>query len=248
MKLLLATALVTSFCLPAHAELFSRSSVNGAAVGAVAGAIIGNNSGHGNGARGAAIGAGAGFLLGSMQESRGDHRRGPSVHSYPVRHPSHYSPGYSHHYRPHYRSGVWYSPRPVVYVAPRPVYYGPSYYTPSYYSSGYYGSGSYYSRPSYASSGLLWGGLAGAIIGNNSGRGNGLRGAAIGAGAGLLLGSILDNDRPAYETVERPAEVVYNTTPAPSTQAPAPQNVTIINNYYNAPSTPMSSANSLFGR
>ena len=35
--------------------------------------------------------------------------------------------------------------------------------------------------------------------------------------------------------------------PAVQTQA-QPQQVTIINNYYNAPATPMSSANSLFGR
>jgi hypothetical protein len=38
--------------------------------------------------------------------------------------------------------------------------------------------------------------------------------------------------------------------PAPVTPQPqvAPQNVTINNNYYNAPSTPMSGANGLFGR
>ena len=36
---------------------------------------------------------------------------------------------------------------------------------------------------------------------------------------------------------------------APAAAAPAtPQNVTIINNYYNAPATPMSAANGLFGR
>jgi hypothetical protein len=39
-------------------------------------------------------------------------------------------------------------------------------------------------------------------------------------------------------------------TAAPVTAQPqtAPQNVTINNNYYNSPSTPMSGANSLFGR
>lgn len=44
----------------------------------------------------------------------------------------------------------------------------------------------------------------------------------------------------------------YATAPAPVPAATqpqtAPQNVTINNNYYNSPSTPMSGANSLFGR
>ena len=91
---------------------------------------------------------------------------------------------------------------------------------------------------------MLLGALAGGIIGNNSGSHNGWRGAALGAGAGLLLGTIADANRPA---------VVYNSVPAVQ-QAPAPQpaaapaqSTTIINNYYNAPA-PMSGANSLFGR
>lgn len=44
-----------------------------------------------------------------------------------------------------------------------------------------------------AVNGAFWGGVAGAVIGHNSGdlRHNGWRGAAYGAGAGLLLGSIV---------------------------------------------------------
>jgi outer membrane lipoprotein SlyB len=101
--------------------------------------------------------------------------------------------------------------------------------------------------------GALFGGLAGAIIGNNSGRHNGARGAVIGATAGMILGAIAD-DR-AYDPAPRfrrhvrtyePAAYVY-AQPAPAeTAAPAPQQVTIINNYY--VTTPMSGANALFGR
>ncbi|MBI5380463.1 MAG: glycine zipper 2TM domain-containing protein [Opitutae bacterium] len=107
-----------------------------------------------------------------------------------------------------------------------------------------------YERPNYATSGLLLGGLAGAIIGNNS-RGlghNAWKGAAIGAGTGLILGSIAENNARRREA----AVPVVVASPAPAaapTTAATPQNVTIINNYYNsAPATPMAPANALFGR
>ena len=109
-----------------------------------------------------------------------------------------------------------------------------------------------YAEPSAASTGLLLGALAGGIIGNNSGAfgHSGARGAAWGAGAGLLLGAVADARR-ARETYFRPTAptVVYAPAPAPSVTpalAPAPQQVTIINNYYGV--SPMSGANSLFGR
>jgi outer membrane lipoprotein SlyB len=110
-----------------------------------------------------------------------------------------------------------------------------------------------YSRPSRAASGALLGGIAGAIIGHNSGdlRHNAWRGAAIGAGAGLLLGSLADRaeeTRPAVVNYASPENepVVNNQTSANS--AATPQNVTIINNYYGSNTTPMGGANSLFGR
>ena len=244
MKTILAVTVLVSLSLPAQAQIFSHNAIQGAALGGIAGAIIGNNSGHGNGARGAAIGAGAGLLLGA---AAGDHHRGHSSVgvAYPVRPHAYYSPHYTGH-AGYYRHGSWYRPNPVVYVQPAPIVYGSSYYGNSYYdnTSPSYGS-AYYSEPSYAANGLVLGGIAGAIIGNNSGHGNGLRGGLIGAGTGLVLGALMDNDR-RPQVVERPP--VY-TEAAPSTPAaPAPQNVTIINNYYSTPSTPMSSANSLFGR
>lgn len=134
------------------------------------------------------------------------------------------------------------------------------FYTPSYgYYGGYgvdypyYGDIGYYGTPSAASSGFWLGALAGGIIGHNSGdfRHNGWRGAAWGAGAGWLIGSVIDANR-RQATYASPPVVVSAAAPAapaataqPAAAAPAPQQVTIINNYY---STPMSGANSLFGR
>jgi hypothetical protein len=126
------------------------------------------------------------------------------------------------------------------------------------YRDGYRGAhrGGYYGG-SAARDGLWLGGIAGGIIGHNSGgnwRHNGWRGAAWGAGAGWLLGSIYDANYGYYSgydyvypraiTMPAPQPVVVQ-TPAPATAAP--QQVTIINNYYGNAS-PMASANSLFGR
>jgi hypothetical protein len=107
--------------------------------------------------------------------------------------------------------------------------------------------GGYYAAPSYQTSGTWLGALAGAIIGRNSGSlgHNAWRGAAYGAGLGFLLGTVADsNVRARAGAVARQASAPV-VTPTP---APAAQPVTIINNYYNAPATPMSSANGLFGR
>lgn len=118
---------------------------------------------------------------------------------------------------------------------------------------GYYGGG-------FARDGVWLGALAGGIIGHNSGgnwRHNGWRGAAWGAGAGWLLGSVLDANYGYYRdygygydygyprpvALATPQPVVVQSAPA----AAAPQQVTIINNYYGNAS-PMASANSLFGR
>ena len=98
---------------------------------------------------------------------------------------------------------------------------------------------------------VLLGGIAGAIIGNNSGSHNPWRGAAI--GAGYILHRISEHEprRPVFyppapvAAVYASAPVVYASAP---NVAPAPQSVTIINNYYYAPATPMSEANAMFGR
>jgi outer membrane lipoprotein SlyB len=224
MKTIYALTVALFALAPMQAQVFRPETVNGAVLGGIAGAVIGNNSGdlHHNAWRGAAIGAVAGGLIGSaVGESREyDHRTQVTAPS-----------GY-YTYGPSYRHG-YYGYR---------GYYG--YSQPDYYYSDYG-----YDRPSYAASGLLLGGLTGAIIGNNSHGHNAWRGAAWGAGAGLLLGAIADQN--VREREER-AAVIQDTQAAAAVQNAAttestPQNVTITNNYYGG-STPMSSANSMFGR
>ena len=111
------------------------------------------------------------------------------------------------------------------------------------------GYGYSYGYGSAATEGLWLGALAGGIIGHNS-RGfhrNGWHGAAWGAGAGWLLGSMVDANA-CYSSprsvVVREAPVVVSAAPAPA----VPQQVTIINNYYNAPASQLAAANTLFGR
>jgi len=219
MKTIAALTLSLLALVPMQAQVFRPETVNGAVLGGIAGAVIGNNSGdlHHNAWKGAAIGAVAGGLIGSAVGESRDYERRTQV---PVP----------------YRDGYYQRPTHYTYGS-----YGYSGYArPTYYDS-YYS----YGRPSYASSGMFWGGLTGAIIGNNSHH-NSWRGAAWGAGAGLLIGAIADENARARE--ER-VVVVPETQPAVATQ-PAqstPQNVTIINNYYGG-SSPMSSANGMFGR
>ena len=142
------------------------------------------------------------------------------------------------------------------------------YYGSPYYSSGYSPHGSsYYSpmwgRPNYAITGAALGGLAGGIIGHNSGRQT-AEGVAIGAGAGLLLGGLAEHSArrneayhyasPAYATPVYSTPAYGYFTPnlqsvpaASAAPAQAPTQITIINNYYGN-SSPMSGANGLFGR
>src|SRR5260370_32801436 len=81
----------------------------------------------------------------------------------------------------------YYSSAPAAYY-PGPVY--PAYY--------------YYNRPNYAWSGAALGGIAGGIIGNNSGH-HTLEGVALGAGAGLCLGSVAEQTGRAREISRGPA-------------------------------------------
>jgi hypothetical protein len=127
------------------------------------------------------------------------------------------------------------------------------YYSGYDYGYPYYGSYGYYGSSNAAANGLLLGALAGGIVGHNSGdfRHNGWRGAAWGAGAGWLLGSVIDANRrpvvygnPAPVLVQQAAPVAQVAAPATQTQ---PQQVTIINNYYGG-ATPMSAVNGMFGR
>ncbi|MET0262798.1 MAG: YMGG-like glycine zipper-containing protein [Rariglobus sp.] len=206
-------ALVVAAAVPAQAQLFTPSTVGGAALGAVAGGVIGNNTGsRNNGTEGAVIGAVAGGLLGSaFAQSR---REAPSPY-----YNTGAAPGY------YYTSGPNYAP----------ATYQP---TPS------------WARPSRTATTTLLGGVAGAIIGHNNGR-RAWQGAAIGAGSGYLLGRLTEPSvyrqpmRGGYTPYAyyRQAQPVVVTTPVAQ-----PQQITIINNYYGNSSTPMSNANSMFGR
>jgi hypothetical protein len=214
MKTALVLVLALAAYAPAQAQIF-RSPVFG---GAVVGAIIGHNSGslgH-NAWRGAAYGAAAGLLI--------DGAVGPGD----------YGGGYGYYGSIDRRSGRS-APRVYVYQD-APVVYGDYGYDYNYDYA--------FARPNYQASGLWLGALAGAIIGRNSGSlgHNAWRGAAYGAGAGYLLGSIAENNVRRREVLAGyPVSV-----PAANTASAQPQQVTIINNYYNT--TPMSSANGLFGR
>ena len=207
---LLAVMLISTSAV--QAQLFTPSTVGGAAVGAIAGGVIGNNTGsRNNGTEGAVIGAVAGGLIGS---SYAQSRRDSGPRYYNTGGPSYY-----------YSSG--------------PAYAAPVYRpTPS------------YARPSRTATTTLLGGVAGAIIGHNNGR-RGWEGAAIGAGTGYILGRLSEPSpasRPVsggYAPYAYYRQPVVVTAPAPAAQ---PQNITIINNYYGGASTPMSSANSMFGR
>lgn len=195
---------------PAQAQLFTPSTVGGAALGAIAGGVIGNNTGSRNhGTEGAVIGAVAGGLLGSAYAQS---QRESSPY-YNTGGPSYY-----------YSSGPSYAP---------PVYYS----TPA------------SARPSLTATTTLLGGVAGAIIGHNNGR-RGWEGAAIGAGAGYLLGRLSESSQPSHRVVSGVyAPYAYYRRPvvvaAPAAQ---PQQITIINNYYGGATTPMSNANAMFGR
>lgn len=174
-------------------------------------------------------------------------------------HSSHHHHGHGrHHHHRHssfhvgvgFYSPYYYAPyRYPVYSAYRYPVYGYGYPYPVY----------SYSAPvsSRAATGMMLGTIAGAAIGHNSSslHHDAWAGAAIGAASGWLLGSVADSraaarerDRAARsaETAPVPASTV-STASAPTAQTTDPQTVIINNNYYGSAS-PMSSANSMFGR
>jgi uncharacterized protein YcfJ len=254
LSLLAAALFALAAVTPAAAQVFRPETVSGALVGGLAGAVIGHNDGR-HGWEGAAYGAAAGALVGTAVGHAREHRA--HERTQPSR-PAHVHAGWSS--RPRWHSGYhhdsrW-SPyrhvgyRSQVWVSPSWAYSGWSRPYPYYSYSRPYAYDSYYSypsvRPRYAHRGALLGGLAGAIIGHNDGR-HGWEGAAYGIGAGYLLGSIADA-RAARWADEGAVVASPAYAPAPAQTAPAAP-VTIINNYYAAPaSTPMTSANRVFGR
>lgn len=241
-KLLLSAAFCACFAT-ASAQSFRPEIVNGAVLGGIAGAILGNNSGHHNGGQGALIGAAAGAILGGIA---GNVHRDQTWGNTQVRAPRHHRV-----YRPTRWEDYDYYDRRIGAGYAHPRHHG---YRHSDYGYRYGDAGDRYGNSGdRALGGALFGGLAGAIIGNNSGRGNGARGAAIGAVTGLILGSIADDvhEQRVYTPADRRLRSARYYEPVPSEQpapaAAAPQQVTIINNYYATPAS-MAAANTLFGR
>lgn len=227
-------ALALAAALPARAQLFRPEAVTGAVIGGIAGAVIGHNDDR-HGWEGAAYGAAAGALIGTIAGNSRD-RAEYRATQVPA-------PGYQ---RPYYPNRVIVSrDRGYGY---RPIHRAPVVYAPSYRPAPAY----VVRRPSYVRSGVLLGGIAGAIIGHNDGR-HGWEGAAYGVGAGYILGSIADRQAAQARAEAQAIEEYRAATAAANARAPAPaaapQQVTINNYYYGAtPAAPMASANGLFGR
>lgn len=139
-----------------------------------------------------------------------------------------------------YYSNYGWDPLPVYSYAYAgdPVYVAPTYAT---------------TPPSRAASGLFWGGLLGAIVGNNSGSlgHNAWRGAAYGAAAGYLLGAVGDHAARERETAVARAVAyppVYDAAATAASAPSAPDRPLASPPTVRRPASPMSSANSLFGR
>jgi hypothetical protein len=237
MKTTLCLSLALLMAAAAQAQIFGPQPVNGS--------VLGNGRGSGRETQGHSPRGGE-YIY---RDRPSDRFVGHQGYGYRGRDDGHGFYGRSRFYDRSYYGGVRFGYYPGAYgysYVPSFGYYsGYGYGYPYYDTAGYYGYGS------GAANGLLLGALAGGIIGNNSGdfRHNGWRGAAWGAGAGWLLGSIFDANRRA--AVYQPAPVVYQPATVQAQVQPAaptqPQQVTIINNYYNA-STPMTAANGMFGR
>ncbi len=227
MKKLIIALLAVCTTLPTQAQLFSSEGLGGALLGGIAGGVIGHNSGRRT-AEGIAIGAGSGLLLGSLF---GQARRDSGFYNSQPFYGYGNDPFFNDFNTGYPRSGFGFGP--------------------TFYSNGF-------RRPNYALTGAALGALGGAVIGHNNGRQT-AEGAGIGAAAGLLLGGIAEQNarrreamysQPVFVTPQASSYFTpaFQAASAPAQpQQPATQNITIINNYYGG-SSPMTGANSLFGR
>lgn len=216
-----------SFCIallafaPAQAQIFRSEAVNGAILGGIAGGIIGHNSGdlRHNGWKGAAIGSAAGLLIG---QAIGDARaeREYARAGYP-------QGGYIYRSAPSVHVGIGYS-RGYGHGGFRHGWHGRHFGHYGYHRGYHHGHRGFGWHLSYAPS-----------FGYYRGYGWGY--------PHIEYGDYVDyvyRAPSAPVIVQQPQPVIQ----APvQTAQPAPQQVTIINNYYNS-ATPMSSANALFGR
>lgn len=138
----------------------------------------------------------------------------------------------------------------AYYSSYEPTYVHPGYYDPDW----YYGGPGYYEtyRPSHAFEGAVVGGIAGGIIGNNNHH-HGLEGAAIGLGAGMLLGGLADYFSYRHERARvRRAYADYRLRSATAPEAPVTTPAALPPQTNAAatvrPASPMAGVNALFGR
>lgn len=200
----------------AHAQVFRPEAVNGAILGGIAGGIIGHNSGDLR--HNGWKGAAIGSAAGLLiGQAVGDARADRDAAIY-----GYPAGGYVYRSAPRVSIGVGYG-----------VYRGG--HGHGRYGSGYGYPGSRYGFGSHRSHG--WHVSYAPGFGYYRGYGLGY--------PNITYGDYVDYvSRPATVVVPQPQPVAVQ-APAPQAQ-PVPQQVTIINNYYNT--SPMSSANGLFGR
>lgn len=215
----------------AQAQVFRPETVRGAVAGGVVGAIVGHNDGR-RGWEGAAIGAAAGALIGSQVGAARERHLPPVPHRIHDgrfgRHPWTWSPPeYAHRWHPDVRARWHHRHSPYVYRSFDYGWHGPR------------------RVGGWSRDGLILGGVLGAIVGHNDGR-RGWEGAAIGAGAGWLLGSLADESaRREAERREHGERAWREAEAPPRTERPA--TVVHHHHYYGASGT-MAPANGLFGR
>lgn len=221
-RIILFLSILALTGVSAKAQLFSDNQLGGAVLGGVLGGVVGHNNNRQT-AEGIGIGAGVGYLLGSLNDRSGGYSGGRTSISVG------YGSGYSRHGRhygrhPHYRHGRHRSSFGVSYTTYPTYRYtsyrAPVYTTPVYTSPGYVTQTR--SRPNYTLGGAAAGGLLGAVIGHNSNRQT-AEGAAIGAGAGLLLGGLAEHQKRKREAEARARSAAQ--ARVASSQSPAQRQV-----------------------
>lgn len=219
MKTTLSLCIALLTITSANAQVFRSQAVRGALLGGIAGGVIGHNSGdlRHNGWRGAAIGAVAGGLIGQAVGDARAHRDG---RYYGGTHDGH------------------------VYRSTPSVHVGVGYSNFGHHGRfGHFNHGGYRHHSRHLHHGLNWRLSYAPSFGYHRGYGWGYPHISYRDYSDYVYRSAsvpMVVQQPPPVVVQAPAQTVQ---PAQA----APQQVTIINNYYNS-SSPMSAANGLFGR
>lgn len=224
MKKKLLSCLAGTALLSAQAQWLSPEAITGAGLGAMIGGIAGGST-HNNGCysyrefsgNGAAIGAGIGLAAGALLgEARRQSDGDSSGYAYAPAPPPNVTLGYGYgncgssayvFYSPNYYTAPGYYYRPAAQPAPPPAPQA--------------------RRPNYAVGGTLLGAASGALIGSGIDHQT-WQGAAIGAGAGLVLGGLAEYSAKKHEK-KLAATTQPSSAPHPQAQAqadPPPSQVT----------------------